>query len=59
MKCQLSANGVLWDYVALPVAARTLPASRSGYWIDDRYVPTGYDWLSPWVPVCSGYHVAG
>lgn len=52
VKCQSFAGGELWNFMA--TYANALPASKSAWWIRDRFVDTGYrDWI-PGIPSCSG-----
>lgn len=56
VKCQTWHQGRLWDFVALPTTVDKLPLTRTGWWIQDRYVPTNYDEI-PNVPRCDGVNL--
>lgn len=53
VKCQTWHEGRLWDFVARATTVNKLPLTRSGWWIQDRFVPTNYDEI-PNVPKCDG-----
>jgi hypothetical protein len=58
VKCQQRFRGTLYDYVAPPIAASSLPASRYAYWIYDAWVDTGGRSDLPNVPKCAGFNLS-